>query len=756
MALILQDSLFRDVPNPVWVIATATSRFVDVNQAACIRYGYSPEEFLGLTLQDIRGPGNTSPIPKTGSVLNPVWEHRTKSGETLFVEGHILPVDGLVEGTILAMIVEVTERVLLDRERSDLLERYQILSEAAQDLLWDWDLRENTVSHNETLVSVYGYDRSYLKSPISWWATLIHPDVLASSTWSIQEAIREKRRYWSAEYRFKKADGSYIPVLDRGILQTDDDEMPVRMIGSIVDLSTRQAVEDERNQLFRLSRDSMLMLDPSGTIRLANDAFYSLTGAQGSESEHADIRRYIAGNDLRNFEETLLGVIQDGKEYHLTTVITDAIGKSRTVQWGMIANESKSRIFLIGRDVTETIEAQRELERALTKSQEFAEAAQAATKAQSEFLQNMSHELRTPMNGLLGTAQLLAASATNEKQQYFTNILIRSGESLLQILNDILDFSKVESGEISLDQAPFRLSETIQSVHDLFLLPARQKNLDLNLTIAPTANMFVLGDSFRLRQILSNLVGNAIKFTDHGEIEIELSIQPMENQMIQAIINVRDTGMGIELSMQNRIFDRFIQADSSLTRRQGGTGLGLTITKTLAELMGGQISVVSRPKYGSEFIVKIPFKTTKAPKVIQSLQSSAMPKIQFGTKVLIAEDVEVNALILASWLEDRGFECVTASTGKETMDMLTNNDFEGLFLDLHMPDFSGYEVINMLRDKEKGSVSHLPVIAVTASVSQEERQKCLDNGFDDYIPKPVMVDDLDRVINRLFVPNTQE
>ena len=751
MPLILDDSLFRDVPNPVWVVETETSRFLDVNQAACKRYGYSREEFLNLTLPDVRRPGGPNPITKQGLGLNPVWEHVTKSGETLFVEGHILPVEGLPEGAILAMIFEVTERVKMEQERTELLERYQILSEAAQDLLWDWDLRNNTVTHNETLVTVYGYDRSYLKADISWWSTLIHPEDLGSSTWSIQEAIREKRRYWSAEYRFKKADGTYIPVLDRGILQTDENDKPVRMIGSIVDLTTRQAAEDERNQLFRLSLDSMLMLDPSGTIRLANDAFYHLVGSTREKGERVDIRQYIATEDQIHFNESLHEVLEDGKENHLTTVIVSSQEQSRTVQWGMIANESKSRIFLIGRDITESIQAQRALELALQQSQEFAEKAQAATKAQSEFLQNMSHELRTPMNGLLGTAQLLAASVADEKQQYFTNILIRSGESLLQILNDILDFSKVESGEIMIDQSPFRISETIQSIHDLFLLPAQQKNLNFILTIDPTANKFVLGDSFRLRQIVNNLVGNAIKFTDHGEIELELSVQPAEDNYILAVVKVRDTGIGIDPSMQGRIFERFIQADSSLTRRQGGTGLGLAITKSLTELMGGQISVVSRPQFGSEFTVKIPFKTTKAPKITQPIPSSPVPQIPLGTRVLIAEDVEVNALILASWLEDRGFECITATTGQETMSMLSNHEFHGIFLDLHMPDYSGYEVIGMVRDMEKESFTHLPVVAVTASVSPEERQRCLDNGFDDYIPKPVMVDDLDRVIHRLFV-----
>ncbi len=749
MAKSLLHSLFRAVPNPVLAFDSDTLRILDVNSAACTLYGYSRDEFLYITLPDLDHP-TLRLGSQSGAEGNLIHVHQTKAGEAIYVELHRFADDTDPSRITISMGINVTDRVTLEQERSELLERYQILSEAANDLLWDWDFRTNKITHNEALVTLYGYDRTHLQEDINWWAQLIHPDDYAISSWSIQEAIREKRRYWSAEYRFRKADGTYVPVLDRGILQTDENEKPVRMIGSIVDLTTRQAAEDEREQLFRLSLDSMLLLDRKGKISQANQAFHTLIGTSPEMTLRHNLHDFLSEQDAVILDEAIQRVLSNGEEGHFSTSVKTDSGSIRTIQWALISSEGKNRLFLTGRDITETILAQQELEEALARSQELAVAAQSANKAQTEFLQNMSHELRTPMNGLLGTAQLLAASASNEKQRHFSSILIKSGESLLQILNDILDFSKVESGEISLDAAPFVLPDIIQSVFDLFAVPAQHKGVILETSIAPNADVTLLGDQFRIRQVLSNLLGNAVKFTDIGEIHISLDLIFLNDHAVEAIIKVSDTGIGIDPSMQEKVFERFVQVDGSLTRKYGGTGLGLSITKTLVELMNGTIKVVSNTNAGTEFTVRIPFEVVKSGRSAKTLRTGHPMCSRPGTKVLIAEDVEVNALILASWLEDRGFACSTAATGGETMNLLQHEDFDGLFLDLNMPDFSGYEVIQMVRNREDRSGSHLPIVAVTASVSQEERQKCFSSGFDDYIPKPVMVSDLDRVISRLF------
>jgi len=750
MTLSLPDSFFRSASNPMWVFDDSTLQILEVNDAACRRYEYTRDEFLRMNLMDLRSTEEQELFKNRADHKGRAWEHRTKSGDVLYIQGYEFPFENGGRPAVLALIVDVTEKVKLERERTDLLQRYQMLSRAANDLLWDWDLRTGQVTHNEALITQYGYSESELLQPITWWSDKIHPDDFNIAAWSIQEAIRERRRYWTAEYRFKKADDSYVLVLDRGILQTDENEEPIRMIGSIVDLTTRRAAEDERNQLFRLSIDSMLLLDPSGTISQANSAFYNLAGFDPESDAPRNMREFLPKEDQAVFDDAVKKALEEGVEGHFSTSISTPASRGRTIQWGLTANEQRNRLCLVGRDITESIAARQELEEALVRSQELAIEAQAARHAQTEFLQNMSHELRTPMNGMLGTAQLIASSTQDDRQRQLARILLTSGESLLQILNDILDFSKIESGKITLDHSAFRLAEAVNVVFELFSLSAQQKGIEFTRHIDSSADIYVVGDQFRLRQVVSNLVGNAIKFTDKGSIGLSLDIEITSAGTVEAIIRVRDSGIGIPDDMQLRIFDRFVQVDASPTRKHGGTGLGLSISKTVIELMGGEITVSSRVGGGTEFTISIPFEKASTPVQTEEADLSLPIPLKPGIKVLIAEDVEVNAMILTSWLEERGFECVVAASGKEAIEALTDASFGGAFIDLHMPDASGYDVIREIKGSERRNGHRMPVIAVTASVSPEERNKCFAEGFDDYIPKPIIVAELDRVVARLF------
>jgi len=750
MILSLPDSFFRDVTNPMWVFDDETLEVLDVNEAACRRYGYLREEFLAMTLLDLRSPKEQELFKNRSANKGRIWEHQSKSGEILYIEGYEFPFESQGRKVILAMIVDVTEKVKLEREKTELLDRYQILSEAANDLLWDWDLRTNQVTHSEALITQYGYDRSDIQQPITWWSDKIHPDDFNIASWSIQEAIRERKRYWTAEYRLKKADGTFVLVLDRGIIHSDANDQPVRMVGSIVDLTTRRAAEDERNQLFRLSIDSMLLLDTNGIVTQANPAFYSLSGLEPGSASNRNMRELLNPQDREVFDTAVAQALEEGVEGHFATSINTEAGQGKSIQWSLIVNEARNRVFLVGRNITESIEARNDLERALARSQELAIEAQAARKAQSEFLTNMSHELRTPLNGMLGTAQILSASTLDDRQQNLATMLVRSGELLLQIVNDILDFSKIESGKIRLMQAPFQLSEAVQLVFDLFARSARQRGLEFGFSVSPGSNVIVVGDPFRLRQVISNIVGNAIKFTDVGSINFFVDVCATEANQIEAIITIRDTGIGMPEEIQPNIFDRFFQGDSSETRRYGGTGLGLAISKTVAEAMGGRITFHSKVGEGSEFTIRIPLEVGVDAIQSSETDSSFIATAQAGTRVLIAEDVEVNAIILTSWLQDRGFECVIVPTGTEAIEALSTEQFDGAFVDLHMPGASGYDVVREMRMAEKGSEKRLPIIAVTASVSLEERLRCFSEGFDDYIPKPILVAELDRVVARLF------
>lgn len=743
MSLSLPDSFFWNAPNPMWVYDDETLSFLQVNVAACRRYGYTTEEFLSMTLLDLRSLEEQEVFKNRKVHPERVWEHHSKAGDTFYIRKYDFPFEIGGRPTTLSMIADITEEVKLGREKAELLQRYQVLTEAANDLLWDWDLKTNMVTHNEALMTLYGYDKEDLVRPISWWSDMIHPDDFAIAAWSIKEAIRERRRYWTAEYRLKKADGTYVLVLDRGILHTDEHDEPLRMVGSIVDLTTRKAAEDDRNQLFRLSIDCMLFLEPNGNITQANAAFYNLVGPNPEPDGIQNIQDFLCADDRATFDQAVQNALAEGKEGHFTTRLATESSPGITIHWGLITNESKSRLFLVGRNVTDSIIDQHNLKVALAE-------AQGARQAQSEFLQNMSHELRTPMNGMLGTAQLLAASATSEEDRKRVNVLIRSGESLLEIVNDILDISKIETGILNFEEIPFYLPEVAHTVYDLFSPSASQKDLSFTIALTPEAEATVIGDPFRLRQILSNLVGNAIKFTDRGAIAIILDAEPNPDGALEAIFKIRDTGIGIADDMQAKIFDRFVQVDPSLTRRQGGTGLGLAISQNLAQMMGGSLTLSSKIGKGSDFMVRIPYKTAPKLPMAEIFPREIAHCSKPGTKVLVAEDVEVNAMILTTWLEQRGFECTTVSNGSDAILKLAEEAFDGAFVDLHMPDASGYDVVNALRASEGSANRNVPVVAVTASVSEGERKKCAEHGFDDFIPKPILVGELDRVVQKLF------
>ena len=734
----------------MWVFDDESLQILEVNEAACQRYGYSHEEFRNMNLSELRSPEEQEFLRNRKQHPERIWEHRTKDGEILNVRKYEFPFQLDGRAVVLAMAADVTKEVKLARDKTELLQRYQVLTEAAHDLLWDWDLKTNMVTHNEALMSLYGYGKEDLVRPISWWTDMIHPDDYSIAAWSIQEAIRERRRYWTAEYRLKKSDGTYVLVLDRGILHTDENDVPLRMVGSIVDLTTRKAAEDDRNQLFRLSIDCMLFLEPDGSITQANAAFYNLIGTHPDTDQVRNIREFLDTQDRQTFDSAVRNALDEGKEGHFTTSLDNKSCQGRTIQWGLITNEAKSRLFLVGRDITESIADRKQLESALASAQAYAKEAEAARQAQTEFLQNMSHELRTPMNGMLGTAQLLAASATKESDRKLAEVLVRSGESLLEILNDILDISKIESGNIHFQSIPFFLPEVAHTVYDLFSLSAHQKDLSFTITLSPSAEVTVVGDPFRLRQVLSNLVGNAIKFTEKGAIALVVDAVPGEDGAIVAIIKIRDTGIGIAEPMQPQVFDRFVQVDPSVTRRQGGTGLGLAISRNLTELMGGTLTLKSKLDKGSDFTVQIPYQTAPKPPTAEIFPREIARSSKPGAKVLIAEDVEVNAMILTTWLEERGFECTTVSNGVEAIARLANESFDGAFVDLHMPDASGYDVMSALRSSAANINRNVPVVAVTASVSEVERQKCAEYGFNEFIPKPILVAELDRVVHKLF------
>jgi len=391
----------------------------------------------------------------------------------------------------------------------------------------------------------------------------------------------------------------------------------------------------------------------------------------------------------------------------------------------------------------------RDLHESLLKAEE-------ANKAKSDFLANMSHELRTPMNGVLGMAHLLADTSLTNEQAEFVSTINSSGESLLMLLNDILDFSKIEAGALELENVPLDIIETIHKTTDLLAVNAARKNIALLVDCADSIPQFIMGDSGRIKQIIINLLGNAIKFTNHGYVRISAQVVEIKGAAYLQM-RVEDTGSGIPSDKQEEIFNKFTQADASITRKYGGTGLGLAITKQLVGLMHGNIGVESVEGKGSTFWFNIPCVIADfcdiTSLVNPVINMAAKPKRKNITEVkaLLVEDHPVNQIFAQKLLNKFGLNNIDyAENGIEAINKIRMNTYDVIFMDCQMPEMDGYQATRAIRADYDNISAPVPIIAMTANAMMGDREKCLKAGMDDYISKPLRAEHLRTILNNLF------
>jgi signal transduction histidine kinase/ActR/RegA family two-component response regulator len=375
--------------------------------------------------------------------------------------------------------------------------------------------------------------------------------------------------------------------------------------------------------------------------------------------------------------------------------------------------------------------------------------AERANLAKSDFLANMSHEIRTPMNGIIGMTDLALNADKPEKIPNYLAIVKRSAESLLDILNDILDFSKIEAGKLSLESIAFNLHQTMRDCVQELQIRADEKNLAILYTHDPNTPERILGDPTRLRQVLINLIGNAIKFTSVGTITIHVQPKPSEAHELMLSFSVQDTGIGIPTAKLQNIFEAFSQADISTTRKYGGTGLGLAITQSLVHLMGGQLSVDSRERVGSTFKFTLPTQT--GPLQLPALQITEEEQANYQQlSVLVAEDHLVNQMIVKGMLERWGHLVTLVENGEEAIKAMHRAEvpFDLIFMDMHMPIMDGIEATQKIRTHP--AWQQTPIVALTANAMLNDRNTCIRAGMTDFLAKPIRIHDLAQVINALF------
>jgi PAS domain S-box-containing protein len=550
----------------------------------------------------------------------------------------------LVLAVALVVIARIQMRrtavALAERKRTEqLLEeselRFRILTRATNEAVWDWNMETDSVWWNRNVQTLFGYDEEAVGVASEWRNQNVHPDDREHIATSLQARVQRNEDFWSGEYRFRRADGSYADIFDRGYILRDHNGRAIRMIGSMMDVTKRK-----REMELARSRDAALE----------------------------------------------------------------------------------------------------------------------SARLKSQFLANMSHEIRTPMNSIIGMTDILLHTDLTSEQREFVEIVRMSGESLLTIINDILDFSKIEAGKLKFEMLDFEPRTTVEETITMLQEQTHVKKLQLSWFVDPNVPSGVCGDPGRLRQVLTNLISNAIKFTPRGEIKVRATKEAEGDTHVVLRFEVTDTGIGVPEEARACLFQAFSQVDPSTTRKYGGTGLGLAICKQLVNLMAGEIGCDSTPEKGSTFWFTARFEKPIRTTVLGGISSDTdlkavnarrqMPAAtRHRKRVLIAEDNPFNQKVVLRQVREMGFGADAVANGIEAVEALSRISYDLVLMDCQMPEMDGYECSAEIRRRED-NMKHVPIIAMTAHVMKEDRDKCLAAGMDDFLSKPVRVAHLESVLIR--------
>ncbi|MCA9841538.1 MAG: PAS domain S-box protein, partial [Cyanobacteria bacterium HKST-UBA03] len=635
-------------------------------------------------------------------------------------------------------------------------ERFELAVDGVNDGVWDWDIATNAAYLSPRFKELMGYADHEMANDGDEFFSRLHPDDLPRVLEAKRQHFEEGKAY-IIEFRLKNKDGHYRWYYSRGKAQFNDDGKPTRMVGSLSDIHDRKEAEQQL-EFARITLDEIadpvFVKDRQHRWVLFNKSFADMIG-DSPETLHMK-----TDTDYFPEEEVTVFIAKDEEVFNTDQTIvneeelTDTNGLTKSISTSkrsFIGNDGHPYIVGSIRDITR----QKESEALFIRAKEEAEK---AAKLKSEFLATMTHEIRTPLNAVVGMVQLLQQTPLSDTQrQYIANMRIGS-ESLLSIINDILDFSRLESGRLELESRPFLLHPFIEGVFSL--LPQSlisEKMLDIAFDISHDVPHAIEGDEARLRQILLNLLNNALKFTDTGSVTLAIGLHDIDglhnldggnHERVKTLkFCVADTGIGIAKAKQGRLFNAFTQADSSMVRKYGGTGLGLSICKHLTHAMGGRIWLDSEEGQGARFYftVQACVPNHEVIEQLQQRQPGHHHNVLYGDtakraplNILVAEDNRMNQQVIMSSLKLLGYAPVMVASGLQAIEACSQASYDLVLMDIQMPDMDGLEATRRLLQDHPG----LTIVAMTANVLDESQAEYRRVGFKDFLAKPFELDDL--------------
>ena len=768
LALEKYRSLFAFLPMPA-VIVDAQGFILDANLQAAEFLGLSQNAALqrrsAVQLFDIDSRAaiyrllrdRSSEVAQTLPLLGV----RVSSSETILCDVHVIHLheETAPEGRTVLLFVDQSAEVALRESEHNL----RSLADSSMGLIWASGTDMQCYYFNKGWLKFTG--RTLEEEQGSGWATGVHPDDLERCIASYEQHF-EQRKPFNIDYRLRRRDGEFRWIRDNSSPRYDSDGRFIGYIGHCLDITDRVEAEQSLRKLSQAlaqSPESIVITDKNSVIEYVNAACLESTGYSEAELLGQNPRIFNSGQTAPGVHARLWETLSQGKpwagefcnrrkgggifyEQVRIAPIRDASGE--VTHYVAVKEDISEK-----KRIAEELDAYREhLEEMVTsRTVELAhakEAAETANVAKSAFLANMSHEIRTPMNGVMMLTHLLMQTPLDPNQQDKLGKIVKSADHLLAVINNILDISKIEAGKLTLENRDFDLAEIAGKSLNMIQGKASDKGLKLKVSFDRALPARVFGDATRLSQALLNYLSNSLKFTAEGEIALNVSLLAADDKELKVRFAISDTGIGIDAEAMARLFQNFEQADNSTTRRYGGSGLGLSITRHLAKMMGGEVGVQSEPKKGSTFWFSATFGRAQqspepSPPPVISAKSTLLQDFQ-GTQVLLCEDNEINQEVILEILSTVGFIVDVAGDGAVGIGLASQKNYDLILMDMQMPVVDGLEATRELR--QMPGYATTPILAMTANAFEADRKACFDAGMDEFISKPINPEALFEII----------